>query len=190
MGPLDLTHTLVAGRECGACFACCEVSAIVDPGLVKPAYTLCPHHRGGCTVYETRFAICRSFHCLWRRLETLNDAARPDQLGVLFAFQREANPDSPFAHVFICGYPLKDNDDEIFETPKVKAILQSFIDDAALPVWIARGERKRLIWPDRELGDAILDPSGVTDPDLKARADAWRKRYDRWVRLYDMAGGG
>ena len=137
MGPLDLTHTLVGRRECGACYVCCDASAIVDPGLVKPAYTLCQHHKGGCTVYETRFAICRSFHCLWRRLEAISDDARPDQLGVLFAFQREANPDSPFAHVFICGYPVKDKDLEVFETPAVKTILRTLIEETALPVWIA-----------------------------------------------------
>ena len=189
MGPLDLTHTLVEGRQCGACYVCCEVSAIQDPGLLKPAYTLCPHHKGGCTVYETRFAICRSFHCLWRRLGGLDEDARPDKLGVLFAFQRDANPDSPFASVYVCGYPVKDEDAAVFETPAVKAILQKLIEETALPVWIARGDRKRLIWPDRELGDAILDPASAASAEAKARAEVWRKRYNRWVALYDMAGG-
>ena len=189
MGPLDFTHTLVPGRECGACYACCEVSAIDDPALHKPAHLLCPHHRGGCTVYETRPQTCRTFHCLWRRLAALPDDARPDELGVLFAFQREAHPDSPFAHLYVCGYPVR-RDASVFDTPRVQAIVQRLSNDGALPVWISLGERKRLIWPDRELGDAILDPTGVTDPELKARAAAWTKRYDRWVRLYDMAGGG
>ncbi|HEY3815343.1 MAG TPA: hypothetical protein VGL66_19150 [Caulobacteraceae bacterium] len=188
MGPLDFTHTLVPDRACGDCFACCEVSEIDDPALKKPAHVLCQHHRGGCTVYEVRPQTCRSFHCLWRRLAGLPEDARPDDLGVLFAFQREANPDSPFAHVYVCGYPLN-NDASVFETPRVRAIVQKLSDEGGLPVWLSLGARKRLVWPDRDLGEAILDPARAADPDLKARADVWRKRYDRWVRLYNMAAG-
>jgi hypothetical protein len=188
MGPLDLTHTLVPGRACGTCYACCEVSEIDDPALRKRPYSLCPYHQGGCTVYETRPETCRTFHCLWRRLAGLPDDARPDELGVLFAFQRESKPDSPFAHVYVCGYPTG-KDASVFETPRVQAIVQTLCDEGGLPVWLAHGERKRLVWPDRTLGDAILHPSSVTDSDLLARAAAWTKRYDRWVRLYDMASG-
>ncbi|HWE45540.1 MAG TPA: hypothetical protein VG407_05880 [Caulobacteraceae bacterium] len=189
MGPLDFTHTLVPERACGDCFACCDVSAIDDPALRKPPHVLCEHYRGGCTVYAARPATCRSFHCLWRRLAGLPDDARPDRIGVLFAFQREGSPDSPFAHVYVCGYPLVKGDVAVFDTPAVQTVVRRLTEDGGLPVWISLGERKRLVWPDRALGDAILSPASVTDPELKARAETWRKRYDRWVRLYDMAGG-
>jgi hypothetical protein len=188
MGPLDFTHTLVPGRDCGACYACCEVSEINDPALVKPAHVLCPHYQGGCTVYEHRPATCRSFHCLWRRLGGLAEDARPDQLGVLFAFQREANPDSPFAHIYVAGYALG-GDVAVYETPAVKAVIARLAEDGALPVWLSQGARKKLVWPDRTLGDAIVDPGAVIDPALKARAADWSRRYARWVQMYAMAGG-
>jgi hypothetical protein len=187
MGPLDLTHTLVAGRVCGACFACCETAQIDDPALAKPAHVLCPHHQGGCTVYEHRPATCRTFHCLWRRVAGLPQDGRPDQSGVLFSFQREAQPDSPFAHVYVAGYAT--GDVAAYDTPGVRAAIEHFIAEAGLPVWLSYGARKRLVWPDKTLGDAIVNPAAVTDPALAARAAAWTKRYDRWVRMYDMAGG-
>ncbi len=188
MGPLDLTHTLVPGRECGACYACCETSEINDSALTKPAHVMCPHHQGGCTVYEHRPATCRSFHCLWRRLSDIPQDARPDTLGVMFAFQREAAPDSPFAHVYVAG-SATGTDYAIYETPAVRTIVESLIRDAALPVWLSYGDHKRLVWPDKTLGDAILNPATVSDPALKARAAEWAKRYDRWVKMYDMMGG-
>jgi hypothetical protein len=187
VGPLDFTHTLVQGRTCGVCYACCQVPEINDPALKKPANTLCPNYRDGCVIYETRPATCRSFHCLWRRLGGLEDELRPDRLGALFAFQREAKPDSPFAHVYVAGYAC-DGDPAAFETPAVQAVIEK-LKDAALPVWLSLGARKRLVWPDRTLGDAIVQPATVTDPTLKARAEAWVKRYDRWVQMYDLAGG-
>jgi hypothetical protein len=72
---------LVAGRECGTCVVCCALYHI--PELQKPSATLCRHAQEGCTIYETRPQVCRSFFCLWRRNPTLDDGWRPDRSGVI-----------------------------------------------------------------------------------------------------------
>jgi hypothetical protein len=187
MGPLDLTHTLVPDRGCGDCYACCELAAIDDPGLKKPARVLCKHCVGGlCGIYETRPQTCRTFHCLYRRLAVLPEALRPDRSGVVFSFQREANPDSPFAHVYIGGYAM--GDVSAYDQPEVQAAIQWLSDEGGLPVWLAFAETKQLVNPGPELARAIMAPKPDDDPDLKARAAAWTKRYDRWVWMYDTFG--
>ena len=81
----DAAATLVPGRACGACTACCLELAIEDPVLSKPAGALCAHCAPGrgCGIYEARPATCRDWHCGWRALAWLGEAHRPDRWGVL-----------------------------------------------------------------------------------------------------------
>lgn len=54
------------GRECGKCSMCCHLLHIIE--LNKPSNQWCEHCRpgkGGCSIYETRPNICRSFACGW-----------------------------------------------------------------------------------------------------------------------------
>jgi hypothetical protein len=141
---------------------------------------------GLCGVYDSRPQTCRTFHCLYRRLIHLDDGLRPDRCGVLFSFQREANPDSPFAHVYIGAYAL--GDVAAYDRPEVQAAIRWFSEEGALPVWLAFEENKRLVNPAGELARAIVAPSPDDDPALKAQAAAWAKRYDRWVFTYDTFG--
>jgi hypothetical protein len=87
---------LVAGRECGACTACCDFIPIKTEKLEKPANTLCIHcvPGKGCSVYDLRPDICRSWHCGWRISNEIPDDWRPDRSGVVFWFaQRINDPD-------------------------------------------------------------------------------------------------
>jgi hypothetical protein len=80
----EVQSGLVAGRQCGSCVACCVALSIDDPALSKPAGAICTHCGvAGCGIYESRPAVCRSFHCGWRCLRFLDDALRPDRSGVL-----------------------------------------------------------------------------------------------------------
>lgn len=79
--------TLVPGRTCGDCTVCCRVPAIDKPEVQKASGVLCRHCTGGCTIYETRFEICRTFHCAWRQMGNLDESWRPDQSGVYMEFQ-------------------------------------------------------------------------------------------------------
>lgn len=79
----------VPGRDCGACTVCCKDLAIVQPELTKLPGILCQHcvPGQGCGIYETRFPICREYHCGWRSLDNMDDSWRPDQSGVLITLE-------------------------------------------------------------------------------------------------------
>lgn len=58
------------GRSCGKCSMCCKLLHIIE--LNKPSNKWCEHCRpgyGGCSIYETRPSICRSFLCGWMQSE-------------------------------------------------------------------------------------------------------------------------
>jgi hypothetical protein len=71
------------GRDCGDCVACCVDLAIAE--LDKPDGVRCRNLAagGGCAIYETRPATCRTWFCGWRLLTSFSDAMRPDRSGVM-----------------------------------------------------------------------------------------------------------
>lgn len=63
---------IAPGRECGKCSMCCKLLHITE--LNKPANKWCGHCKpgyGGCSIYDTRPQICRSFACGWLMSETV-----------------------------------------------------------------------------------------------------------------------
>lgn len=84
----DKQPAAAEGRSCGPCTACCVAPEIPDLG--KAERKPCEHLRadpscGGCSIYEDRPPVCRSFRCLWLEggLEG-DERRRPDNLGLLF----------------------------------------------------------------------------------------------------------
>ena len=75
--------TLIPGRTCGDCTVCCTVMAIDKPDIQKPSGAACRHCVGGCTIYETRPEVCRSWYCGWRTVDIFSEAWRPDKSGVM-----------------------------------------------------------------------------------------------------------
>lgn len=96
---------LVPGRTCGTCTLCCTVMAIDKPEIQKEAGVTCRHCSGGCTIYETRPALCREYHCAWRQLPILDDSWRPDLSGVFV--ELEVIDDQTVLSVVLVGNPLK-----------------------------------------------------------------------------------
>jgi hypothetical protein len=96
---------LVPGRTCGECTVCCSVMAIDKPDIQKAAGVTCRYCDNGCTIYETRPHICRSFHCGWRQLPILDDAWRPDRSGVFVEIE-ESEGETDF-NLILIGNPLK-----------------------------------------------------------------------------------
>lgn len=82
--------SLVPGRECGDCTACCVNLRIHSAALKKPANFPCVHlaGSGGCGIYASRPTACRSFHCGWRMLGGLGDAWRPDRSKVMIRVEK------------------------------------------------------------------------------------------------------
>ena len=68
-------------KTCGPCGLCCKVFAVAE--LAKPMGAPCPHYAGGCTIYETRPASCRSFECVWLMDPEMPHRFRPDQTRVV-----------------------------------------------------------------------------------------------------------
>lgn len=71
------------GRSCGACALCCTVLRVDE--LAKPARVACDKLQtepAGCSIYETRPRICRSYKCAWL-LGSFGDDDRPDHLGAV-----------------------------------------------------------------------------------------------------------
>jgi uncharacterized cysteine cluster protein YcgN (CxxCxxCC family) len=72
--------SLVPGRSCGECSLCCKLLHI--QAFDKPVGVWCAHcapGRGGCTIYETRPAECRNFHCSWLTSPALGPEWRPNK---------------------------------------------------------------------------------------------------------------
>jgi hypothetical protein len=85
---MNTNVALVPGRACGECTICCSALNIDKPEVQKASGVLCQHcNGGGCAIYETRFDVCRSFHCGWLQLPSLDDKWRPDRSGVFIEFQ-------------------------------------------------------------------------------------------------------
>jgi hypothetical protein len=76
--------TLIAGRDCGGCTVCCVAPTIDKPEIQKLSGAACRHCAGGgCTIYESRPPVCRSFYCAWRTVDIFDDSWRPDRSGVM-----------------------------------------------------------------------------------------------------------
>lgn len=81
---------LVNGRECGECTVCCTALTIDTEEFKKVPGVQCAHLcGGGCSIYETRYPVCRQYHCGWRYLEFLGEHWRPDKSGVLINFEAD-----------------------------------------------------------------------------------------------------
>jgi Fe-S-cluster containining protein len=88
-----MTPNLVAGRECGACNACCIALTIDDAELQKPQGYRCHHAQrdNSCAIYSKRPETCRTFFCGWRQLKWIGEAMRPDKSDVLVRMQRSVS---------------------------------------------------------------------------------------------------
>lgn len=141
-----------AGRECGECNACCDVLGIDTPELQKNPGALCPHcTNAGCAIYETRFPVCRSYFCVWRRIAALPDDARPDRLGVFMHLAYPRPAPSPLMQAYIGLMPITSWDDVSLEAlERVLAVLRS----GALPVWRINPEDEELLHPSPAIAGA------------------------------------
>jgi hypothetical protein len=137
----------VPGRTCGSCTLCCKTVAVIE--LAKPAGSWCSHCRRskGCTIYETRPAGCRDFHCEWMRSEKLGAEWRPDR--AKFALMV-----TPTGHLAACVDPAFPS---AWRRPRYYQALRRWARERAdnpssswpgVDVWI--GKRCILILPDGE----------------------------------------
>jgi Fe-S-cluster containining protein len=76
-------------RECGSCNACCDILEV--EAVDKPENELCKHWQAGtgCTIYDRRPQMCRSFTCAWLQGH-LDDDWFPDTSRVVVHFSQDA----------------------------------------------------------------------------------------------------
>src|SRR5262245_25408948 len=171
-----LLHHLVPGRECGACNVCCKVMQIREPDFVKPGYVYCQHcNASGCAIHATRPEVCRAWFCLWRRIAVMPDDVRPDKLGIVFSIEIYNPPRTPFERIYIIGRAVDDL--AVFDTPYGQAAIDMFVREGSYPVFVGFQGQKRLVYPDAELADAILNPDTTPHQALLPRAQEFRRKY-------------
>jgi hypothetical protein len=76
-------------RQCGSCNLCCDVLEVTD--VAKPVNELCRHWEvgKGCTIYDHRPQMCRSFSCAWLQGH-LGDEWFPETAGIVLHFSQDA----------------------------------------------------------------------------------------------------
>ncbi|MFK4650954.1 bacterioferritin-associated ferredoxin [Bradyrhizobium japonicum] len=84
-----LPKTAPLTRQCGSCNACCDILEVA--AVDKPVNQLCRHWQTGtgCTIYDRRPQMCRSFVCAWLQGH-LDDAWFPATSGIIVHFSQDA----------------------------------------------------------------------------------------------------
>ena len=163
---------LVEGRECGACAVCCTHLKIDTPELRKEAGIACEHCTGtGCAIYETRYPVCRQWHCLWRFIDAMPEEARPDKSKIIFSLQRPKEPEHPFTKLFIGGWSFDGADK--FGTDLAQDLL-AMLSQGDLPVWIATPETDSyLAHPSQAVVEVVMERRPARDENEAVEAQKW-----------------
>jgi hypothetical protein len=140
----EYLHTdLVAGRDCGACTACCKELTIETDALRKVQGVLCVHCTPGtgCGIYQQRPETCRTWYCQWRRYAWLDDDWRPDRSQLLLRVTDDDVPPcyaSAFGIVFDllgpCEVLMRMSSLEVIAT-LIDAGIATFLSVPGLPGW-------------------------------------------------------
>lgn len=98
----DITEGLealrkVTGRHCGGCTLCCFILGIDAPDLIKPPDSKCKHCAAGkgCTIYDHRPDLCRSFYCKWLIDPSLDDTWYPPTARIVINMVSNADGSNP-----------------------------------------------------------------------------------------------
>lgn len=170
--------SLLPNRECGECMVCCEHLSINTPDLKKPADVLCPNCvvNKGCSIYNTRPNVCRTWHCLWRRHAGMPDELRPDKSKVVFSLKISFEPRHIFENAYIVCMTL--TDPSAFDAPAVSQAIDMFINEGTLPIWLSYGGGKTLVWPQKEMADAIANPFSQQPRELIETGKTWKNQFN------------
>ncbi|WP_277984332.1 YkgJ family cysteine cluster protein [Sphingomonas faeni] len=169
-----LLGPILLNRECGDCTACCTELTVKTPEFAKPAGTPCIHLCDqGCGIHAVRPRICRTWFCVWRRVASLPDAARPDRSGLLVSLNFVDKPQTCLEGVSIHVRMLAGSD--AIANGMAAAVLDA-VCDQLVPVWFSDGAEKMLMHPDNDVAGFVL--SGEAAPaHLQDEVAAWRERY-------------
>jgi hypothetical protein len=87
-------------RNCDGCTLCCKVIGVQE--FAKPRGVWCTHCKvdSGCTIHQTRPAVCRAYSCRFLIDESLDERWRPSRCGMVINADRGrvvvyVDPDRP-----------------------------------------------------------------------------------------------
>jgi hypothetical protein len=169
-----LLGPVLAERDCGSCTVCCTVLTVNTPEFSKAAGSPCTHLTPqGCGIHAERPPICRSWFCVWRRLASLPDDARPDRSGLLVSLNFVRAPRNCLEAVSINIKMLPGS--SAIEDGMAKTMLDALCGDL-VPVWFSDGSRKMLMHPEPEVARLVLSGEPALAP-FQDEVAAWRARY-------------
>lgn len=169
-----LLGPVLADRTCDDCTVCCAALTIDTPDFKKHAGTPCVHLAPrGCGIHAVRPGICRTWFCVWRRVASLPEEARPDRSGLLVSLNFVQEPQNCFEGVSINIRTLPGSE---AITNGMAATVLDAVCDQLVPVWFSDGARKMLMHPENDVAALVLsgDPA---PPHLRDEVAAWRERY-------------
>ncbi|MBJ6121857.1 YkgJ family cysteine cluster protein [Sphingomonas mollis] len=169
-----LLGPVLADRACGDCTACCTELTVDTPDFAKPAGTPCVHlGEQGCGIHAVRPRICRTWFCVWRRVASLPDAARPDRSGLLVSVNFVDRPQNCLEGVSINIRMLAGSD---AIRNGMAAIVLDSLCDRLIPVWFSDGSKKMLMHPEDDVARLVISGDPAPAP-LQDEVSAWRERY-------------
>ena len=76
-------------RQCGSCTSCCTLLEVTEVGTAVNEW--CKHCEAGkgCTIYDQRPQMCRSFSCAWLQGD-VDDDWYPEKAGIVVHFSQDA----------------------------------------------------------------------------------------------------
>ena len=76
-------------KQCGTCTSCCTLLEVTEVGTSVNEW--CKHCEAGkgCTIYDSRPQMCRSFSCVWLQGH-LDDEWYPEKSGMVVHFSQDA----------------------------------------------------------------------------------------------------
>ena len=113
---------------------------------------------------------------MWRRIGAMADEMRPDRIGVIFTIEAIDPPNNPFEKRFVVGRALNSLAD--LDSPGAQKVIQIFIDQGDLPVWLSHQQERRLLHPYPALRDAILRKGSAPPIHLAAQVRLWQQRLN------------
>ena len=144
---------MTVGRECGECSMCCKLLPIEDPELKKAAGKWCQHchpKRGGCTIYETRPAVCRSFACVWLTTPQMGDAWWPAKSKIVVVGADENDPTDNITYIVDPAFPTRWRAAPYYAEIKKRAIGGLNTENRFL-TYVEVGSRRTLVLPRKEV---------------------------------------
>lgn len=147
-------------RECGDCSLCCKIPFVAE--LNKAVDQWCQHckpGKGGCTIYESRPEVCRTFQCEWIK-GVVPDIWKPTTAKIILALSKASDKITFMNAMVDIGTPNRWREQPYHLLLRTMALVGQKHNCL---VRVQVGNRGFIILPDRD----IEIPEGTTSIDVQ-----------------------